>query len=394
MAVHLANGAIVRPQATQRRVDSLRPGESIHPHFLPGYYVTPATVMPLIEAALAAGQADVTQTPTLSATFLSGLSNRLMGLITTKALAAASGRRFFVLWPQTPECGVAFQRLFVNDWPILEVTPAQIADIKEWRRFGKFVPNLLDAREPHLAVRVAYWVLYPHLYPDHEPLVAESLAALNSLELQPALQAGVQAFQDAHFRSPMIGVHLRRGDYVGYFPTLANNTATAMQAVDHWLARWPDAGILLCSDDGANSPRGRKIRAEGVHAKFRRRYGDRVVWTTPRSLDRAQPEAIEDAVIDLWLLRQTQAMVRSSFSTFSDLAVLGRDIPHVTCETPQWQRYWQELPLRASGLYWLERWFVRDELAPDAPVAVTQRLFRSRVRRSLRRILARLRQPV
>jgi hypothetical protein len=58
------------------------------------------------------------------------------------------------------------------------------------------------------------------------------------------------------------------------------------------------------------------------------RYGPRVVATVPRTLDREAPAAIQDAVVDLWLLRATQLLVGTRGSSFSGLALFGREVPH------------------------------------------------------------------
>ena len=49
----------------------------------------------------------------------------------------------------------------------------------------------------------------------------------------------------------------------------------------------------------------------------------------PRTLDRAVPMAIQDAVVDLWLLRSTNMFVGTALSGFSDLVYFGNDIPYV-----------------------------------------------------------------
>ena len=93
----------------------------------------------------------------------------------------------------------------------------------------------------------------------------------------------------------------------------------------------PEAGILLCSDDGALDPWTGQVKNEGVREQFTRRYGDRVVSTQPRTLDRKRPEAVQDALIDLLLLRLTDAFIGTRFSTFSELAIFGRSVPRVLC---------------------------------------------------------------
>jgi len=92
------------------------------------------------------------------------------------------------------------------------------------------------------------------------------------------------------------------------------------------------------ASDGASSA-GKPV-SEGVRAQLTRRFGARVVSATPRSLDRASPEAIEDALSSC-CLRRTQAVVGTRASSFSELAAFGRAVPFDQPEgTPaQWRRY-------------------------------------------------------
>jgi hypothetical protein len=144
----------------------------------------------------------------------------------------------------------------------------------------------------------------------------------------PPILARVREFQNNFFRAQMIGAHLRRGDMMQLRPDTTTNLAAAMQQIDTWLDAHPDAGILLCTDDGARNPyTGRATPQENVRAQFVNRYGARVVCAQPASLDRAAPQAVQDALTDLWLLRATDFFVGTLGSSFSELAVFGRDIP-------------------------------------------------------------------
>ena len=61
-----------------------------------------------------------------------------------------------------------------------------------------------------------------------------------------------------------------------------------------------------------------------------------VVTPKPRSLDRHTPEAIEDALIDLWLLRSTDFFVGTVGSSFSEMAMFGRAVPAIIPPRPPW----------------------------------------------------------
>lgn len=259
-----------------------------------------------------------------------GLANRLRVLVSGLALAEATGRRFTMHWEHTRHCAAGFHDLFTNDWPVLDedaIDPALNRHaVHPWPTTAGH--RLLTDPRPHIIVGTYTWLIPPD--DAGAPDVGRRCAALLAeLEPRPALSARVAAFKAGHFLQPTIGVHLRRGDYVRVRPHLAGNTPEAIAAVDRLLSAVPAAGIFLCTDDGATDVEiARTTKAEGVRERFASRYGSRVVWTAPRLADARNIDAVGDAVVDLWLLRQTDAVVGTDRSSFSELAVVGRDVPH------------------------------------------------------------------
>jgi hypothetical protein len=259
-----------------------------------------------------------------------GLCNRLMVLASGVIVGETSGRTFTMLWPRTPACGAGFHELFAGSWPVTDVARLEPS---LWRLNirGRHlpVPDLLNDPRPEIVLGHSYWLLRPRAHPDHAPLHARCAGILARLEPLPEIAERVQKFRARHFGATMIGVHLRRGDYHTRHPEMCGNTTAAMAAVDRFLADMPDAGILLATDDGAGDPRAGPTPYEGVRETFGKRYGARIVQTRPRTLDRRTPDAIQDALVDLLLLRSTHAFVGTPVSTFSELAVFGREVPRV-----------------------------------------------------------------
>ncbi len=274
-----------------------------------------------------------------------GLCNRLLVLLSGTILARATGRQLRLLWPITPACGAAFDELFSNPWPVEVVDQEVIEPLPYYRGWFDPLPDLTAVEQPQLVVGFCGWLLLPQRYPHHRPLWAAAHALALELQPIPPLQATIDAFIRDHFRPTMIGVHLRRGDFLQARPDLAGNIGPALAAVDHYLSQWPEAGIFLSSDDGAPEPySAHQYHRQGVHERFRQRYGERVVWTTPESLDRCAAGAIQAAVVDLWLLRATNCLVGSEGSSFSEFALCGRQRPHRLIAAPlpgyrRWERW-------------------------------------------------------
>jgi hypothetical protein len=310
-----------------------------------------------------------------------GLSNRLMLLLSGRALAQASGRAFEMHWYPKSTCNSRFDRLFDGDWGVREVTAFDASEWTDLRLYPphKF-PDLLQAPEPVLRIRHHNWLTRPELYPSHRPLQTHMHDEFRRMQPTPAIAERIQAFKAQNFRPTMIGVHLRRGDFDMVRPDRIENLDAAFAAVDAYLTRDPNAGILLCTDDGAPEPHsGAPSRYHGVREQFKERYGYRVVMTTPRSLDRDSPEAIQDAVMDLMLLRSTGAFVGTKDSTFSDFVVFGREIPFTITSGATAAYQARQQFLQRSGMSLLVRLAGRIEFGPNTPERYTIAVYKRRV---------------
>lgn len=332
-------------------------------------------------------------THTLTVFAHTGLSNRINVLISGLALAAASGREFRMLWPRTSACGASFQELFANDWLVEEVNDRALAGLPYgWSHRNPTPPDLLAVAADAVVLGSHHTLVRPDLYPAHVALVKPCLAYFRQLQPIAELAAVVDAFSCQHFRPTMIGVHLRRGDYRMIRPDMLDNTTAALAAVEEALWQLPQAGIFLATDDGAPDLRSQPTRVEGVHERFVQRFGARVVWTQPRSLVRGAPEGVQDGLVDLWLLRQTDYFVGSQGSAFSRLAVYGREVPHTFCHGSN-SGYRRVLWLcRLTGVYWVLHWLGRREFQRDLPFPALLRYYRAAPQRLLHSTFRR--QPV
>lgn len=281
----------------------------------------------------------------------SGLANRLRVLLSGLAWERLSGRRFTVLWPRSAPCSAAFHELFV---PLPCVMPASEEEVMELPVLGSYLfpPmfNIAGSTTGHLRFRTSSWLTPPNLAPAaalvarllprapapfraiHAQVLRDAAELFGSLEPQPEISARVGAFRARYFRDRMIGVHIRRGDFGEQRPDALADLKRIEGAVKRYLDEMPGAGILVATDDGAINPHtARSTNAASVLERLTRAFGGRVVSTKPRSLDRRDPVAVQDALVDLLLLRETHAFAGTVDSSFSEMAVLGRDVPRVFC---------------------------------------------------------------
>ncbi len=322
------------------------------------------------------GEAAPTGTLTVVSSW--GLCNRLRVLLSGLALAEASGRRFAMLWPRGYHCAATFQELFSNDFNVIEADAAPDTPIYGLYLGGPRWQDFLQSPDRDLVVRSGAWLVRPELFSAHKALMQRCAELLETLQPVPCVRDYVQQFRAAHFRPLMIGVHLRRGDFEQL--EARHNTHEAMRCVDEFLARNPLAGILLCTDDGAVQPKtGAPTETEGVKDTFVRTYGERVVLTEPRSLDRRTVEGAQDALSDFLLLRATDYMVGTKRSSFSRLAVFGRSIPWVMCGSSGTKYQARRLRWIMTGVYPLLKLLGYIEYRRNVPFSQLARHYRSKL---------------
>ena len=287
-----------------------------------------------------------------------GLANRLRVLLSGKALAELTGREFTMLWPRTPACGASFGELFENKWNVVEVSAQAAAALPLYGGYrGRSLPDLaaraalppfaavdwLVPRDASWRTRLARNGSLVQVTGLHAAVMRRAEELLSELRPLGELAARVRALHTG-FRPAMIGVHLRRGDFNEHRSDVTNNTAIVLDQVDRWLRAVPEAGILLCTDDGATDYRtGTPTAREGVRAVFARRYGSRLLTSEPRSLDRQSVVGVQDALVDLWLLRRVDLFVGTRRSSYTELATFGRTIPRrelgMGRRRHRWMRY-------------------------------------------------------
>jgi hypothetical protein len=291
-------------------------------------------------------------------------------LVSGIAIAEATGRRFRMLWPKTLPCPATFQELFTNDFLVEDsdsFTFSGVASVREYRTVMQVESlDLLAEQEDDLYVTAPRWLLQPVLWVSHRAAYARALEILGELKPVASIQHEIDEFRRTLFRTRMIGVHLRRGDFHFYAPESSNNTQNAMIEVDRLLNMHPESGIFLCTDDGDAFANGKKsTRYEGVREKFRRRYGDRVVWTSPRRDETGFVRNAKWALVDLWLLRATDSFVGTPLSSFSEVAHVGRDVEVVLVDGAKVSWRAIEFLMRVTGLYWVLRWYGRRRFGYD-----------------------------
>jgi hypothetical protein len=128
---------------------------------------------------------------------------------------------------------------------------------------------------------------------------------------------------------PSVGVHVRRGDFVhsAAGPIVAP-LDQYVRAVGKILKRTRAKTLFLATDDDAvqnclPGPNGEK--PQSVYETFAATFGEtRIIRQSSPNLNRSEPNAIQDALVDLLCLRQCDVICGQRGSSFTKIASIGK----------------------------------------------------------------------
>lgn len=259
-----------------------------------------------------------------------GLCNRLKVIAAGQRLAAATGRRFAFTWPCTTAgtqtldlaCNRPWSTLFEAPDDALRLEEAEVRRIKG-RRVLVEGERVDPADEAPAIVLSRQWRFVPLVgeplidldygdAPEVQALRAELLPYVQAITPTAEFRTIIEGFaQDHGLGASSVGLHIRRTDHAAARATSTDEAFCAAldAALEAGLASGqPVERVFVATDDPP------------TEALLRARYGDRVVTRAKASLDRRDPEAIGDALIDLMLLARCGALIGSAGSSFTELA--------------------------------------------------------------------------
>ncbi len=243
-----------------------------------------------------------------------GLANRMRSIDSAIGLAQEIGVPVRLVWNIDPNIGSPFRALFEM--------PAIISEFREVDKFStghwirKQLPDFLKPRSPvdydrrdiaklveggfdlaELRARRSF-----HMKSDSRFYWPQSpFAPFKPIEpLQNQVDSNVAKFENT------IGVHIRRSDNnasINHSPT-----ELFVEKMKSAIANDPQTTFFLATDDPAEE------------AMLREQFPDRILSHDKRSVARHTQAAIEDALIDLYCLSNTQGIFASYGSSFSQTA--------------------------------------------------------------------------
>jgi hypothetical protein len=235
-----------------------------------------------------------------------GLCNRLKRLVSCLRMKTYLNQNgeLLLYWPIDYECNCSFSDLFSNNFKEFNLANGS-SDERMWRfwllpdevpiGFAQVLPSELGQDIDYEYERI------PNL------IRSDYLKYINQLIPNKKIQAIIDANSQSIGRNTL-GVHVRRRDFLEDPLRSSGTDMKFFQRLDRYLDDCTERMIFLATD------------CPETQQRFIDRYGKRILFYSKRSYDRYNKKGIQDGMVDLFLLAQSEYIVGSYLSTFTEMA--------------------------------------------------------------------------
>ena len=246
---------------------------------------------------------------------IGGLCNRMRAINSALVLAQKRGEPLKVIWNVNPELGCPFEELFqpTDAFRLRNIhskwDPVKLAYQLTCRNIGN--EDIRGNRDENGLLESYYNALPKRLY------IATEEHFFKNSDYSPFKPSGeIRQKADRLLSSTAgrkVGVHIRRTDNR---PAISGSSTDAfVQAMEKEIQAFEDTVFYLATDDLSEE------------AALRERFGSRILSNEGRDLSRDTVSGIRDALLDLICLSETEKIIGSYFSSFTDIAADMHQIP-------------------------------------------------------------------
>lgn len=242
-----------------------------------------------------------------------GLCNRMRTITGAISLAQRLNRIVTIIWTRDPSLNIAFNEIFSTPLHLnIKVIECSLSSIK-YKIIYHFLNNIsrytiLDDTWIYKNARGLPFETWEHLVRSKRLFIISSSDILfdGDYSIFTANPQLLKSYNTVKCDSNTIGIHIRRTDNA--MAIKHSPTYLFIQKLEEELSVNPNSKFYLATDD----PIEEKI--------FTDKFGDKIIIYQKHSLDRNDPIAIKDALIDLYNLSCCKKIYASYWSSFSDVA--------------------------------------------------------------------------
>ncbi len=242
-----------------------------------------------------------------------GLCNRMRTVAGAASLAKKLGKELVIIWTRDASLNAYFRDLFScpTGWRVIECS---LSSLKYKFLYHLFKDGL------HYKILADKWIYknargkeyetWRHLVENQNLYLLASVDILYDGDYRSFVvkEGLLNSLNTICCNKNTIGIHIRRTD--NSMSVKCSPTSLFLERAHRELEENPNVFFYLATDDPAEEK------------KFVKEFSDRILLYHKHSLDRNNPLAVKDALIDLYNLSCCKKIFASYFSSFSDVAAL------------------------------------------------------------------------
>lgn len=260
-----------------------------------------------------------------------GISNRIKCLISLLRLSKKYNRNLILYWPRNHTCGAKFSDLYSNSFEEIKKDFLNSLDKKEVEFYDGNTSEIPNSPHRYIISDTWRFVFSPNELEknfaierptkngsgiDHEfnriPKKTRNkiLKYLKLLKPKKEIQKKINNFSKKYNLKKMVGVHIRRGDYMYGKEGLGKVSSDDkfFEEMKRISVKNPKIQFFLCTDCG------------DTEKKYIEEFGKKIVIFPKTTRVRTSIKATQEGLIDLILLSKTKYILGTYFSTFTEIA--------------------------------------------------------------------------
>ncbi len=244
-----------------------------------------------------------------------GLSNRIKCLISSVDIAKRTGRSVLLYWAKNKDCNSTFSELFENN--ITGISKEELRKILKSKDSKVILEggNFLLEDKKYIINELPIFSFVDkkqdyHFYKTPQEIRLKIIRYLRTLKIKKSIQEEVEDFYGKRFGGRIVGVHIRKGDFVFVENGVGNVSSERMfiKKIKEEIAKNKETKFFLATED------------IGTEKRIKELFNNRLLIYSKKTTAREEEGSVKEALIEMLLLSKTGKILGNFRSSFTEMA--------------------------------------------------------------------------
>ncbi len=244
-----------------------------------------------------------------------GLSNRIKCLVSSMDIAKNTGRSILLCWAKNKDCNSTFSELFENK--IIEISKEDLRKMLKSKDSKVILggENFSIGNEKYIINDLPFFsfVDKEQGYDFHKTspeIRLKIVRYLKGLKIKKSITDEVEIFYKKKFKGRMVGVHIRKGDFVFIKNGVGNVSSEKMfiKKIKEEIEKNKETKFFLATED---------MKTEEMIKKV---FSNKIIAYPKKIAKREDEGSVREALIEMLLLSKTEKILGNFKSSFTEMA--------------------------------------------------------------------------